>query len=73
MSEDAVRAAAREAIARHLARREFGPSTRRTGSATGHPAFTLCVVPAGAAGEDACLVEPAVRCTHCGYCKSQGY
>jgi hypothetical protein len=22
---------------------------------------------------DACVIEPAVKCDHCGYCKSQGY
>ena len=22
---------------------------------------------------DACLIEPAVRCNHCGYCKTHGY
>lgn len=22
---------------------------------------------------DACVIEPAVSCDHCGYCKSQGY
>ena len=22
---------------------------------------------------DACVIEPAVKCDHCGYCKSHGY
>lgn len=22
---------------------------------------------------DACVIEPAVKCDHCGYCKSRGY
>ncbi len=22
---------------------------------------------------DACVIEPAVSCTHCGYCKTHGY
>jgi len=22
---------------------------------------------------DACLIEPSVECTHCGYCKSHGH
>lgn len=25
------------------------------------------------AGEDWCLIEPAVRCNHCGYCLSYGH
>jgi hypothetical protein len=28
----------------------------------------------GADGEDgACVIEPSVRCTHCGYCQSYGH
>jgi hypothetical protein len=73
MSEDAVRAAAEAAIARHLARRGSGPAARRPDAAPGHPSFTLCVVPAGGDGEDACLVEPSVPCTHCGFCRTHGY
>lgn len=23
--------------------------------------------------DDACVIEPAVRCDHCGYCKSHGH
>jgi hypothetical protein len=24
-------------------------------------------------GSDACIIEPSVPCTHCGYCKSYGH
>lgn len=27
----------------------------------------------GGDGDGACLIEPAVRCTHCGYCQSYGH
>jgi hypothetical protein len=40
---------------------------------TAHPSFTrLAVLQAGDA-EGACLIEPAVRCNHCGYCLSYGH
>jgi len=73
MSEDAARTAAREAIARHLARRGSSTATGRPEPAASGPAFMLCVVPAGDDGEGACLVEPSVRCTHCGFCQSYGH
>jgi hypothetical protein len=28
---------------------------------------------AGGDADGACLIEPAVRCTHCGYCQSYGH
>jgi hypothetical protein len=35
-----------------------------------HLRFTLAQ---GGDGDGACLIEPAVRCTHCGYCVSYGH
>ena len=35
-----------------------------------HGMFTLH---AGADTDDRCLIEPAVMCNHCGYCKSMGH
>jgi hypothetical protein len=29
--------------------------------------------PGGGDAEGRCLVEPAVRCSHCGYCQSYGH
>ena len=46
MSEDAVRDAARQAIARHLARHANGTAAREPRQAADHQAFALCVVPA---------------------------
>ena len=37
------------------------------------PAFTLFPLSRGADGDGACLIEPDVRCTHCGYCQSFGH
>ena len=73
MNEDALRAAVREAIARHLAR-HAGADDSPKPRPSGHAAFALCVVPAGGdTGEGACLIEPSVACTHCGFCKSYGH
>ena len=35
----------------------------------------MCSLPLarGGDGDGACLIEPAVRCNHCGYCQSYGH
>jgi hypothetical protein len=33
----------------------------------------MITVPAGADGDGLCIIEPAVACNHCGYCKSLGH
>ena len=35
-----------------------------------HASHAMFVIPAQG---DACLIEPAVPCNHCGYCKSYGH
>ncbi|HEU5258755.1 MAG TPA: hypothetical protein VFU28_22360 [Vicinamibacterales bacterium] len=35
-----------------------------------HQTFT---VPSGADADGPCIIEPAVTCNHCGYCKSMGH
>lgn len=70
MTEQELRALVREAVARH------------TGSAKGasplasvrhHASHALFVLPAGNDTGGPCIIEPAVTCTHCGYCKSYGH
>ena len=41
-----------------------GPEVRE------HASHALFVIPAQG---DACIIEPGVTCTHCGYCKSYGH
>jgi hypothetical protein len=31
------------------------------------------MVPDGSEADGPCIIEPAVMCTHCGYCKSYGH
>ena len=38
-----------------------------------HASHGMFGLPAGADADGPCLIEPAVRCDHCGYCKSYGH
>ena len=77
MNEQDVRALVREVIARHAGGVQ-APSGDRGSSAMepamrGHASHGLLVLPAGADTGGPCLIEPAVACNHCGYCKSYGH
>ena len=39
----------------------------------GHPSHVRFVLVTGRDSDGPCLVEPAVGCTHCGYCQSYGH
>jgi hypothetical protein len=85
MTDDEIRQLIRGAIARHLGGSQPGEGTPvapvapsfaaadRGGAAAGRPvAFGRYVIPR-AADDGMCLIEPAVRCNHCGYCESHGH
>ena len=76
MTEQELRALVRDAIARHAggARRLPRPS----GQARSDVAIATCEpwhvqLSAGADTGGPCVIEPAVACNHCGYCKSYGH
>lgn len=74
MNDQQLRALVREAVARHLGREASRPPDPTPAMAVaqhGHPShhLYLTVVNAG----DACVIEPAVTCDHCGYCRSHGH
>ena len=84
MNDDEVRALIRVAIAKHLsafAREESG-ELRRTPTVAASGAsgreggwglsFSQYPLPR-AEGDSQCLIEPAVRCNHCGYCECHGH
>lgn len=77
MTEQELRALVRDAIATHAAARtgvhagHVAPA--QTTSARLHPSHTVISLPAGADGDGLCIIEPAVACNHCGYCKSLGH
>ena len=74
MTEQELRALVRDAIAKHAGARLADPETARSTSARLHPSHTLIALPAGADSDDGvCIIEPAVACNHCGYCKSLGH
>ncbi|HEX7139068.1 MAG TPA: hypothetical protein VF219_14525 [Vicinamibacterales bacterium] len=38
-----------------------------------HASFARLPLLRGGDGDGACLIEPSVRCNHCGYCLSYGH
>jgi hypothetical protein len=74
MNEQEMRSLVRDAIARHTASAGSQPSGRPVPALfhlhASHGMFTL---PAGADTDGPCLIEPAVMCNHCGYCRSYGH
>jgi len=70
MNEDHVRQIVRAAIARHATdRRSDRPAARPIPMLAHASHFRYSLPPSGGP----CLIEPAVKCNHCGYCESHGY
>jgi hypothetical protein len=69
ISEEELREMVRAAVAR--ARHE--PSSDAPVAFQSHSSHArLGLVPGGDA-DGQCVIEPSVRCTHCGYCQSLGH
>ena len=70
ISEQELRELVRDAIARHTEQ----PTVSRVGGPllleahSSHARFALAPT-----GDGQCVIERAVRCTHCGYCQSYGH
>ena len=76
MTEQELRVLVREAIARQTAGPGGGmvAATRAPAASwRSHDSFAMFMIPAGADTDGPCLIEPAVACNHCGYCKSYGH
>ena len=72
MHEDELRALVREALARHLHGGHGGVAPQPSVMPSRHASHA--VFPLAAANDDGmCVIEPAVPCTHCNYCKSLGH
>jgi len=72
MTEQELRALVRQAVAFHVGGRQ-APAAREVPAAlyrqhSSHAMFTLPAEPG-----DACVIEPATSCNHCGFCKSYGH
>jgi hypothetical protein len=70
MTEQELRALVRTAIARVHVSAPLEPSHP---SQLLHPSHLTLAVLSGADIEGPCIIEPAVMCNHCGYCKSMGH
>lgn len=71
MTDQELRALVRDAIARHLhAGQDAGPADVPCEAHASHARFRLLRMDDG---DTACLIEPAVRCNHCGFCQSYGH
>jgi hypothetical protein len=75
VTDQELRALIRESIAKHL-----GPATgsapeplSESGAVRAHASHVLLPLTSGGDADGACLIEPAVRCVHCGYCLSYGH
>ena len=78
MTEQELRSIVRDAIARHAAAAanlQINPLAAQMplNIPRQHASHALFTVPAGSDTGGACLIEPAVPCNHCGYCKSYGH
>lgn len=81
MTEDQLRALIRSAIARHLGSDPAGEplGQPRRDAAPGRGVDTVVSISFGeyslerAPDDTSCLIEPAVRCNHCGFCKCHGH
>ena len=86
MNEQDLRAIVRAAVARHL--HPETPCADAAASPAAFPHFPISPFPhfhdshehashvlyqGLVTVSDACVIEPAVKCDHCGYCKSRGY
>jgi hypothetical protein len=72
MSEIDLRALVRDAVRRHIGQpTTAGPSP--ASSESGGRSLTQGLYVALVNQTDDCLIEPSVRCNHCGYCKTHGY
>jgi len=82
MTDEELRTLVREAIARHAATHGPRPGSgsaamseavAQVPSPLRHTSHATFVLPIGADAGGPCLIEPAVTCNHCGYCKSLGH
>ena len=71
MTDQELREMIRDAIATHLGRAPSPPPV--DAELRVHASHARLPLLRGADGDGACLIEPTVRCTHCGYCLSFGH
>lgn len=77
MTEPELRALVRDVLARQGLTGGSAVPAVRAGGMVAHPrhhsSHAMFVLPTGSESDGPCLIEPAVTCNHCGYCKSYGH
>jgi hypothetical protein len=75
MEERELRELVREAMARRAPGEPLADVGSRAAGAfdRSHPSHLVLPVAPGSEGDGACLIEPGVRCNHCGFCMSYGH
>jgi hypothetical protein len=71
MTDQELRAMIRDSIARHAGSPRRSPDPVSAFNA--HVSHARLPLLRGADDDGACIIEPAVRCNHCGYCQSLGH
>jgi hypothetical protein len=70
MDEERVRELVRQAVRRQLGEPPSLPMVQVPQALAEHASHRRYLLKASGGP---CLIEPAVRCSHCGYCESHGY
>ena len=75
MTDDELRELVRDAVRRRTGRDAPLGSGDASDAAVfrEHASHALLPLARGGDGDGACLIEPSVRCNHCGYCLSYGH
>jgi hypothetical protein len=78
MNEQELRQMIRDSIARATGSGPHAADPRPALRASGprpfvHASHDLLPLVRGGDADGACLIEPAVRCIHCGFCQSYGH
>ena len=77
MTDHDLRAMIRDSIARQAgasgASRQLGGATDPASAFSSHASHLRLPLARGGDDDGACIIEPAVRCTHCGFCESYGH
>lgn len=78
MNDDELRSLIRAAIQRHMGDAPAAPLVRLEPDTTRVMELPVAISFGQyrlerAAGDTSCLIEPAVQCNHCGFCKCHGH
>jgi hypothetical protein len=74
MTDEEIRALVRQAVTRHLGGQAPSPGQPAAPPPwRAHPSFGRFLVTTGTEQDGPCIIEPNVRCNHCGYCQSYGH